>query len=283
MADRTLAREARFGAAAARAASDAEAYAPAHRDAATPAGPFAWRSRPVATRRSAGAASEDAWRILIAAEPDLLDELIVSRFRAAGHVMVTVTSGSAVLAALDDDQFDLVILDAVLSGLPGFEICWDIRERSDIPVIFLTASGSLPERLLGFDAGADDYIVGPISSSELERRIRAVVRRHQLPRRVDEELEGPGGLAVRVHAHEVHVKGRPVQLTPKEFDMLSLLLRRRGEVLSPDELSLQIWGYETFGSPNFVAAHVSRLRRKLKSAGAARMIDTVRGVGYGIR
>jgi PleD family two-component response regulator len=198
VADETFGREARVGAAATRTETDPAAYEAADRNAAMPAEPYTWRSRTVAAGLSPTAVFDEPLRILMAAEPDLLDEGFVSHLRDVGHLVVTVGSGGTALAALDRDQFDLVILDVVLRGMPGFDTCMEIRERSEVPVIFLTSVSSLQERLLGFDSGADDYVVRPVTSQELERRIRAVVRRGRPRARVEDELTGPGGLAVRV-------------------------------------------------------------------------------------
>lgn len=120
----------------------------------------------------------------------------------------------------------------------------------------------------------------PVDVAELTRRVRAVLRRHA---RLEEELRGPARVLVRVRAHQVLVDDVEVPLTPREYDVLRLLLERRGEVLSADTISVAVWGYETFGSRNFVEAHISRLRAKLGAAGANEVIATLRGVGYTVR
>ena len=155
---------------------------------------------------------------------------------------------------------------------------------SDVAIVFLTAADSLPERLLGFDLGADDYVTTPTELSELDRRIRAVLwRRRGAQLAGGTELQGPASIVVRLRSHEAFVGAEPIRLTPKEFALLRVLLARRGEVLSSDEISSEIWGYETLGSRNFVEAHISRLRRKLAASGAPGVVETVRGVGYVIR
>ncbi len=152
-----------------------------------------------------------------------------------------------------------------------------------MPVIFVTAAGNLSERLQGFDLGGDDYIVKPMDSSELNRRVRAVLRRRMQRDSVHEELRGPSDIVMYLRAHEVFVDQHELNLTPKEFSVLRLLLEHRGEVMTTDTISTNIWGYETFGQRNFVEAHVSRLRSKLASGGAPGVVNTVRGVGYVIR
>jgi DNA-binding response OmpR family regulator len=193
-------------------------------------------------------------------------------------------SAEAALVMLGDTAFDMMILDVGLPGLSGFEALRQLRERSDIPVMMLTAATSLAERVAGFDLGADDYVLKPVEVQELGRRARALLRRVRGPvARVHEELAGPGGLLLRMRSHEAFVRDALVDLTPKEFSVLRLLLDRRGEVVSPDDISLAIWGYETFGSRNFVEAHISRLRSKLAKTGAPDVVTTIRGVGYVIR
>ncbi|MEZ4502089.1 MAG: response regulator transcription factor [Dehalococcoidia bacterium] len=209
-------------------------------------------------------------------------DFLLAQLRASGFDPEATVSPPTVLTALEDHAVSLVLLDAALPGMSGFEVCRQIRARSDVPVIFLTEQGALADRVRGFDCGADDYVVEPVEFIELERRIHAVLRRAR-PERRPEALEGPEGLVLRPHAHEAFVRGRRLDLTPKEFAILRTLLEGRAHVLSSDELSTSIWGYETFGSRNFVEAHISRLRAKLRAAGAGEVIETVRGVGYVIR
>ena len=201
-----------------------------------------------------------------------------------GAEVVGVDSGEAALALIERSDFDLVILDVGLPGISGLETLRRMRERSDTPVMMVTGASSLAERAAGFDLGADDYVVKPAEAPELSRRARALLRRTRgADGRVVEELEGPDGLVLRLRPHEALIGHAALDLTPKEFAVLRLLLHRRGEVVSPDDLSLAIWGYGTFGSRNFVEAHISRLRAKLTKRGAGQIVTTIRGVGYVIR
>ena len=226
-------------------------------------------------------------RILLVAQPGAVDPGIVQRLLGEGHVVLHAESGERALGLFDLQRFDLVLLDALLPGISGFDTCRQLRARSDVAIVFLTAATSLPERLLGFDLGADDYVTTPAEYSELDRRIRAVLSRLRgASSRGGVELHGPAAVRMRPRAHEVFVGEQQLQLTPKEFallQLLQLLLEHQGEVLSSDEISTEIWGYETFGSRNFVEAHISRLRRKLLDAGARDVVETLRGVGYAIR
>ncbi len=222
-------------------------------------------------------------RVLVArAEPDG-SQRVASALDPATYEVLRVASGAAVLAQLERARWDALLLDVELEGASGFEVCRRVRERDTMAVIFVTARGELSDRVRGFDAGADDYVVTPVDPVELDRRVRAVVRRCGAGAAAARSLTGPEGVALDLPSHTATVEGRPLTLTAKEFALLALLLSRRGEVLSADEVSRLVWGYETFGSRNFVEAHISRLRAKLAAAGARQVIDTLRGVGYVVR
>lgn len=247
--------------------------------------------RPDAPTRSwsaaTGAVAADAAapaQILVVDDEPLVRETLAQALQAGGEQVLAVDSGESALAILGEGVFHLVILDVGLPGISGFETLRQIRARSDVPVMMVTGAGTLTERVAGFDLGADDYLVKPLEIPELSRRVRAILRRSRgVAARVDDQLTGPGGIVMRLRAHTVLVGAHEVSLTPKEFAVLRLLLERRGEVIHPDEISVKIWGYETFGSRNFVEAHVSRLRAKLTQAGAGDVVTTMRGVGYVIR
>lgn len=221
-------------------------------------------------------------RILVVDDEPLVRETISGVLELDGADTRGVASGEQALDAIESTGYDLVILDVGLPGMSGFDTMRAIRSASDIPVIFLTAAGSLTERVSGFDLGADDYVVKPMELPELSRRVRAVLRRRSGQMGpVDEISRGP--IRMRLRSHEICVNDEPLTLTPKEFSVMRLLLERQGQVISTDELSNAVWGYETFGSRNFVEAHISRLRSKLRQAGADDVITTLRGVGYVIR
>jgi len=219
--------------------------------------------------------------LLIEDDPDVRGA-VAEALGVLGWQTEGVASGEDGLAAFGRSAFDLVILDLGLPGLSGSEVLRQLRARSEVPVLVMTASGGLDDRVNGFDLGADDYVVKPFEIAELERRVRAILRRTTGPR-PDDVLHGPGDIRLLLRAHEAYVGEEQVHLTPKEFEVLRVLLARRGEVIPPDDLSVQIWGYETFGSRNYVEAHVSRLRGKLAECGADGVIGTVRGVGYMVR
>lgn len=244
---------------------------------------------------SAGAGEVEGWRpieragagdrsrrvLLVDDRPQAGAEL-AEPLAAAGFAVLRVRRARAALEVLEQEPCDLVLVDAKPSGMTGFQLCRVIRERSDVPVLFLSETDALAERLLAFDLGADDYIARPAAPEEVERRMRAVLRRAR-PDRGRIYLDGPGGIQLLLLEHVLHVRDAEVSVTAKEFDLLRLLLERRAEVLTTDAISQSVWGYETMGSRNFVEAHISRLRSKLGAAGAGPVIETVRGVGYVIR
>jgi len=221
-------------------------------------------------------------RILLVEDDASVRAAVDEALHILGWETESVASGEDGLVAFGRSAFDLVLLDLGLPGLSGVEVLRQLRARSEVPVLVMTASGALDDRVNGFDLGADDYVVKPFEIAELERRVRAILRRTTGPR-PDDVLHGPADIRLFLRAHEAYVGEEQVHLTPKEFEVLRVLLSRRGEVIPPDELSVSIWGYETFGSRNYVEAHVSRLRGKLADCGADGVINTVRGVGYMVR
>lgn len=223
-------------------------------------------------------------RLLIVDVDPLVRKIIRDALSADGADVTELASAEAALEILEEPAFDLMILDVGSPELSGFEALRQLRERSDIPVMMMTGANSLAERVAGFDLGADDYVLKPVEVQELGRRTRVLLRRVRGSSvRFSEELAGSGGLLLRMRSHEAFVGSVIVDFSPKEFSVLRVLLDRRGEVISPDALSLAIWWYETFGSRNFVEAHISRLRSKLAKAGAPDVVMIIRGVGYVIR
>lgn len=221
-------------------------------------------------------------RILLVEDDRDVREAVAGALEQLGWSTERVASGEEALTAFSRTSYDLVVLDLGLPGMPGIEVLRQLRARSEVPIMVMTASGALDDRVTGFDLGADDYVVKPFELAELERRVRAILRRTNGPR-PDDILHGPADIRLLLRAHEAYVGELQVHLTPKEFEVLRVLLSRRGEVIPPDDLSVEIWGYETFGSRNYVEAHVSRLRSKLAECGADGVIGTVRGVGYMVR
>jgi two-component system response regulator MprA len=188
--------------------------------------------------------------------------------------------GPSGLATARDDPPDLVILDWMLPGLDGLEVCKRLRAASSMPIIMLTAKESVPDRVAGLDAGADDYVVKPFAFDELLARIRAQLRRTH-PQAT--EVIRFSDLAMDTSTREVTRGDRKLELTTKEYDLLELFLRHPRQVLTREVIYDRIWGYDFGGESNIIEVYVRYLRQKLEASGAARLIQTVRGVGYALR
>jgi DNA-binding response OmpR family regulator len=220
-------------------------------------------------------------RLLVVNGDEVARTRLAAELRPFHHVVLAVDSPAAAISWLDHQSADVVLVYAETHE-SALEAAARIHSASARPLIVVGPDATAENRVGAFERGAQDYIPGPVTPDELDRRVRVLIRRDQFRRRSD-DLTGPGGLLMQVRSHEVYIGTEKLSLTPKEFSVLQLLLEHRGEVVAPDQLSLSIWGYETFGSRNFVEAHISRLRGKLSRAGTAGIIKTVRGIGYVIR
>jgi len=225
--------------------------------------------------------------LIVDDEPDLVRALDYS-LRREGYRTRLATTGTAALAgALEQPQPDLVLLDLMLPDISGTEVCRRLRAAEStrsLPIVMLTAKGEEIDRVVGFEVGADDYVVKPYSVRELTLRLRAVLRRNQPPAEpaAAPEPQGVHGvLRVDAVGHRVFVAGDETRLTALEFRLLMTLLERKGRVQSREQLLVDVWGYAPEVTTRTVDTHVKRLRAKLGAAGA--YVETVRGVGYCIR
>lgn len=210
-------------------------------------------------------------------------ELVVYTLQNTGMEARGLEDGGALFAALREKKPQLILLDIMLPGEDGISILRrlrDTQETADIPVILLTAKNTEYDKVVGLDSGADDYVAKPFGMMELVARIRAVLRRTQAEPGSEEQarLLVAGEICVDERAHSVFVGERKVQLTLKEYQLLCLLMKNRGAVLTRDVLLENIWGYGNESETRTVDVHIRTLRQKLGTAGA--MIETVRGVGY---
>jgi two-component system, OmpR family, response regulator len=187
---------------------------------------------------------------------------------------VSAFADSVEVETIEATMPDLIVLDVGLPGGDGFELARQLRARRDVPIVFLTARDAVPDRLTGFEIGADDYLVKPFALEELLARVRVVLRRAG---RHTEPLEA-GDVLVDELAGLASRKGQPLGLTPTELRLLAYFVRHRGLVLSKTQLLSQVWGYDAY-DPNVVEVHISALRRKLEEHGP-RVLETVRGLGY---
>jgi DNA-binding response OmpR family regulator len=220
-----------------------------------------------------------ALRVLCIDDDRRLFELLASYLAESGVHLVHAASGREGLAALDAGVFDAVLLDVMMPGLDGLEVCRRIRERSRVPIIMLTAKGDEADRVVGLELGADDYVPKPFSARELLARLRAVLRR-TAPSVIEPALV-VGEVSVDVAAREVRVGSRLVDLTGLEFDLLAALARRAGRVVPREALLEEAGRGDVAVNDRTVDVHVSHLRRKLgDDPRAPRLIKTVRGVGY---
>ena len=219
-------------------------------------------------------------RVLLIEDEDAYRETLGYLLRKEGFDVVEAADGTIGLSEFERGGADIVLLDLMMPGLPGTEVCRRLRARSSVPVIMVTARDDEIDKVVGLELGADDYVTKPFSHRELVARIRAVLRRGQ-----DFELE-PDVLevdAVRmdVERHEVWVRGEPVKLALKEFELLEILLRNAGRVMTRGQLIDRIWGADYVGDTKTLDVHVKRLRAKVETDPAEpQLLVTVRGLGY---
>jgi DNA-binding response OmpR family regulator len=214
--------------------------------------------------------------VLLVEDERRFARLLAKRLYDAGYRTTVAFEGLQGLKHAGMDGIDLAIVDVLLPGMDGITLTRTLRERgSQLPILILTARDTVDDRVIGLQAGADDYLIKPFAFAELMARIDALTRRTGRSERL---TYGP--LAMDIAAHRASVNGRPVQLTPKEFDLLECLLRNTGRVLSRAEIKENVWDF-TFDAPTKVVdLYVHYLRSKLAAAGAGDVIETVRGVGY---
>ena len=221
--------------------------------------------------------------ILVAEDERDLNNLVRRHLEEEGHRVVQAFDGPSAVLSAQQEHPDLVILDWMLPRLDGLEVCRRIRRESIVPILMLTARAEEIDRVLGLEVGADDYVTKPFSIRELLARVRAMLRRADFFRDTGAVEAGPplledGPLKIDEGQHIVSVNDRPVDLTPKEFDLLAFLVRNAGRAFGRDYLLEKVWGYEYSGFDRTVDTHVLRLRKKLASTGDR--IETVWGVGY---
>ncbi len=222
-------------------------------------------------------------RVLVVEDDPTVAEVVGGYLRRAGFEVDAAADGHAALAAATPELPDLVVLDLMLPGIDGLEVCRRLRRRGPVPVIMLTALGEESERVVGLEVGADDYVTKPFSPRELVLRVGSVLRRTAGPdvRALPQQrvLRG-GGVEIDVAAHRATKSGEELSLTAREFDLLAFLLAHPGEAFTRTELLRRVWGWSV-GDESTVTVHVRRLREKVENEPTApRLIRTVWGVGY---
>jgi DNA-binding response OmpR family regulator len=219
-------------------------------------------------------------RIVVVDDEPALRDAVTYSLRSEGYDVAAVADGEAALDLVATDPPDVLVLDVMLPGLSGVEVCRRLRDAGDIPIVMLTARDAEVDRVIGLDAGADDYVTKPFSMAELVSRVRAILRRRELDRR------GLGALAVGdlfldPQRHRVEVAGRNVDVTPSEFSVLSLLASAPDRVFTRREIMQRLWDSQYVGDQRACDVHISNLRRKLeRDPQRPERLLTVRGAGY---
>ena len=209
-------------------------------------------------------------------EPNII-ELARLYLERDGYQVEGVGTGQDALSRLSSFNPDLIVLDLMLPDIDGFEVCRQIRAKSDVPILMLTARKEDIDKIVGLELGADDYSTKPFNPRELVARVKAILRRYMGDFKRGDTIEA-GDLRIDLARHEVTVGGEPVKLRTKEYELLSTLAQNLGIVLSREKLLELVWGYDYFGETRTVDVHVNHLREKMAASNA--QIETVRGTGY---
>ena len=214
--------------------------------------------------------------LIVDDEPNII-ELTKLYLEQESYRVEGASNGALALSKLDALCPDLVVLDLMLPDMDGFEVCRQIRKKSDVPILMLTARKEDIDKIVGLELGADDYLTKPFNPRELTARVKAVLRRYQTVPKPAEVLEA-GNLRIDLSRHEVTIEGQPVKLRTKEFALLMTLAQNLGVVLTRDKLIESVWGFDYYGETRTVDVHVNHLRDKIVQAGVS--IETVRSIGY---
>ncbi len=224
--------------------------------------------------------SDQPVRIFIVEDERRIARFLQIELEHEGFETATEDNGQRAFERIGQERFDLVLLDVMLPGLDGFEVCRKVREFSSVPIIMLTAKDELEDKVTGLDLGADDYITKPFAIQELMARIRAALRKYQAP---DGERLTCKNLVLYPSRYEVTVNGEEIHLTKKEYSLLEYLLRNKRNVLTRDQILQEVWGYDYAGDTNVVDVYIRYLRAKIDERFNDKYIYTVRGVGYVIK
>jgi two-component system response regulator RegX3 len=220
-------------------------------------------------------------KILVVEDEASFSEALAYVLGKEGFEVTVADTGDGAISAFDKGGADLVLLDLMLPGLSGTEVCKQLRSRSDVPIIMLTAKDTEVDKVVGLELGADDYVTKPYSKAELIARIRAVLRRQGDSSNTTDGVITAGPVRIDVERHQVNINDQLVSLPLKEFELLEFLVRNAGRVLTRSQLIDRVWGSDYFGDTKTLDVHVKRLRAKVEKDPANPLfIQTIRGLGY---
>lgn len=220
-------------------------------------------------------------RVLIVEDEESYRDALSYLLRKEGYEVIEASDGNSGLEEFERNGVDIVLLDLMLPGKSGIEVCREIRKNSQVPVIMVTAKDSEIDKVVGLEIGADDYVTKPYSPRELIARIAAVLRRTSTDVQIEEDVIEFGDVRLDAARHRVSVRGNEVTFPLREFELLELLLRNHGRVLTRDQIIDRVWGSDYFGDTKTLDVHIKRIRSKIEEDPAnPKLLVTVRGLGY---
>ena len=220
------------------------------------------------------------YKILVVDDEKMIRELIKKYATFEGHEVVEACNGMEAVAVCKKESFDVIVMDVMMPELDGFSACREIRKFTDTPVIMLSARGEEYDRIHGFEVGVDDYVVKPFSPKEMMMRIQAIMKRREGQKTAisSKNIVRFDGLVVDFDARTVSIDGKPIEMTPKEYELFFYMVKNRGLALSRESLISNVWGYDYYGDDRTLDTHIKLLRKSLGEY--ANRIVTLRGVGY---
>lgn len=219
-------------------------------------------------------------KVLVVDDDANIREVLKLYMEFEGYAVFLAGDGDGALALFRRDTPDLVVLDLMMPGQSGFEICQVLRRESNVPVLMLTARDGVEDKLAGFRFGADDYVVKPFDPLEVVARVRALLRRAAGSSAEESTVDRIGTMEINMESYEVRLDGKAVELKPRELQLLFFFWRNRSKVFDREQLLAKVWGYDYAGETRTVDVHIQRLREKLESEGCGFSFRTIRGVGY---
>ena len=219
-------------------------------------------------------------KIMVVDDDGNICELLRLYLKKEGFETVTVSDGAKAVELFDTEKPDLMLLDVMMPKLDGWQVCREIRKKSQCPIIMITAKGEVFDKVLGLELGADDYVVKPFETKEVIARIKAVLRRSGISESKKERKVEYDGLYINMENYELRVRGKVVDTPPKEMELIYHLASNPNRVYTRDQLLDEVWGFEYYGDSRTVDVHIKRLREKLDGVSDQWTLKTVWGVGY---